>query len=137
MVTMIQGGEWMELRVPNTEIEDLLYWLKKYIQPHAIKFSGGIWDEINGWREETLTSEYYHKFIKKTPRNYFDDLRKQLETSLYGQQQHLFREMMEGDQWSDIQQDIIKQREAAQWGTMGLLRPPLNRLGAFLYESRV
>ena len=130
-VLMIQGMTWMEIHVPNTGVSDQLYWLKKYVQPHAIQFPGGIWDEVNGWREKTLTSEYYHKFVKEVrnePRILFKKL---MEDSIYGQQQHLFQEMMRGDTWTDTQQDIIKQREAAQWGTMGLLRPPLNQLSAF------
>ena len=134
-ILMIQGSTWMEMHVPNTGVLDQLSWLKEYIQPHAIKFPGGIWDELNGWREKTLTSEYYHKYLQKTKNPLYDFWKQGLEKSLYGKQQHLFQEMMRGDQWSDaVQQNLIKQREAAQWGSMGLLRPPLNRLGAFLYS---
>lgn len=136
MVTMKQGGEWMELRVPHNEVVDILWWLKKYIQPHAIKFSGGIWDEINGWREKTLTSEYYNKFVEKIRNQPLIVFRKLMENSIYGKQQHLFQEMMKGDQWSDNHQDLISQRQAStQWGSLGLMRPPLNQLGAFLYGS--
>ena len=135
MVTMKQGGVWTEIQIPHYDmIGNQLHWLKEHIRPHAIKFPGGIWDELNGWREKTLTSEYYHKFVKKTPKIDFNYLRRQLEKSLYGQQQHIFQHWMENDKWSNIQQNIIKQREAAQWGTIGLMRPSLNQLGAFLYS---
>ena len=137
-VMMVQGGYWMEIQIPNYDmVGNQLHWLKEHIQPHAIRFPGGIWDEINGWREKTLTSEYYHKFIKKTPRNYFDDLRRQLEESLYGQQQHIFQSWVADDKWSNVQQDIIKQREATQWGSMGFMRPPLNQLGVFMHDRRL
>ena len=134
-VLIMQGGYWMEIHAPNTEVSDQLYWLKKYVQPHAIKFPGGIWDEINGWREKTLTSEYYHKFVEKPRNQPLIVFRKLMEDSIYGQQQHLFQHWMGNDRWAVSEQDKLKQRqETTQWGGVGLMRPPLNQLGSFLYN---
>ena len=130
-ILMIQGSAWMEMHVPHTGVLDQLSWLKEYIQPHAIKFPGGIWDELNGWREKTLTSEYYNKFVKK---NDVLNWRELMEQTLYSRQSNLFTEMMRADQWNMAQQDLIRQR-VPQWGSMGLMRLPLNQLGAFMHST--
>ena len=116
-IIMREKLPWMEIiGLPEVMIKEQLHdWIRMTLQPHAIRYPWGIWDQVNGWRTAGMDSTDVEYWCPK-PKSWYDTVSltylRQVQRAM-NDKLRAERQFLSGDQWTD-QQNIADRLQQKQ-----------------------
>lgn len=117
------GGYWMEIIPPKQQNKKHLHnWIVNVLQPHAIRYDWGVWDQVNGWRIKNMKSvdiDYWQVIPKHS----------------YMQERETLRRLMEGYMYGLSEQRMLENRYTAGIGIVNQISGGFGGLPTFINPS--